>query len=27
VLDGSHFPGALAWQVEQHLQEPTCTQV
>jgi hypothetical protein len=26
ALDGSHFPGALAWQVEQHLQEHTCRQ-
>ena len=26
ALDGPHFPGALAWQVEQHLQEHTCTQ-
>jgi len=26
ALDGPHLPGVLPWQVEQHLQEHTCTQ-
>jgi hypothetical protein len=26
VIDGPHFPGALSWKVEQHLQEHTWIQ-
>ena len=26
VLNRTHCPGALAWQMQQHLQKPTCTQ-
>jgi hypothetical protein len=26
ALHGPHFPGALAWHVQQHLEEHTCTE-